>query len=218
MCHAIVWYHVLCQHFDQSQSSTIPCVYATATGYDCLPLYQPVLDLPLSGECCICKCERRWQNMQPQHRETTDKVPVIADNDTKLVLEERDLEGRSHPAEDGHMYLWIDGADLLATGSQNASDVGHDEWDDEGVDLDGLQDLLDSLDCSERESWDESSNSCTEDDVPDSPTLGDDISWWGFWQRDHQVKHSMIPIPVSRKVLDRVWDAYELELFNQLTF
>ncbi|KAJ5653372.1 hypothetical protein N7490_000375 [Penicillium lividum] len=156
--------------------------------------------------------------MQHQHRETTDKVPVTADNDTELFVKGIDLEGRSHPAEDGYMYMWIDGADLLATGPQNASDVGHNEWDDEGVDLDGLEDLLDSLDFSEGESGDETSNTCAEDDVPDSPTLGDNIPGWGFVQRDHQVKHSMIPIPVSRKVLERVWDAHELELFDLLTF
>ncbi|KAJ5889889.1 hypothetical protein N7504_010699 [Penicillium tannophilum] len=141
MCHAIVWYHALCQHQDQSQTSTIPCLYATATGYDCLPHYQPILDIPLSGECYNCEGERKWQQMQ---RKIADKpLPVIAnadmDEDADFDVDEIDLERHSQTSNDGYMHMWIGGTDMLATGSHSDLNGGlanswyeaHDELEEE---------------------------------------------------------------------------------------
>ncbi|KAJ5556504.1 hypothetical protein N7494_000419 [Penicillium frequentans] len=230
MCHAIVWYHALCQHQDQSQTSTIPCFYATATGYDCLPHYQPILDIPLSGECYNCKGERKWQQMQ---RKNADKpLPVTADADMDEIanfdVDEIDLECHSQTPNDGYMHMWIGGTDMLATESHSDLDgwwanswyEAHDESEEE-IDLEGIEDLLPSLPCSEMEFGRDGCESDTEgDEFPDSPILGYAGSWDVILQQSQsKISKSKIPVPVNRqKLLGHVWEAYKLELFDQLTF
>lgn len=230
MCHAIVWYHALCQHQDQSQTSTIPCLYATATGYDCLPHYQPILDIPLSGECYNCKGERKWQQMQQKNADKP--LPVIADADmdenAEFDVDEIDLERHSQTSNDGYMHMWIGGTDMLATGYHSELNGGlanswyeaHDELDEE-IDLEDIEDLLTSSLCSEMEFGRDGCESDTEgNNFPDSPILGYAGSWdFILQQSQSRMPKSMIPVPVSRKkLLERVWEAYELELFDQLTF
>ncbi|KAJ6002727.1 hypothetical protein N7451_005274 [Penicillium sp. IBT 35674x] len=236
MCHAIVWYHAFCQHQDQSQTFTIPCFYATATGYICLPHYQLILDIPLSGECYNCKGERKWQQKQTQmQRKNADKpLPVIADADMDKIAEfdvdEIDLECHSQAPNDGYMHMWIGGTDLLATGSHSDLNGGlanswykahDDDESEEEVNLEGIEDLLPSSPFSVMEFGRDGYGSDTEgDDFPDSPILGYAGSWDIILQQSQsRIPTSKIPVPVSRnKLLGHVWEAYELELFDQLTF
>ncbi|KAJ5915075.1 hypothetical protein N7454_011187 [Penicillium verhagenii] len=255
MCHAIVWYHALCHHLDQSQSSTIPCIYATATGYDCLPHYQPVLDFPLSGECCMCKGERRWQQKQTQmHRKPTDNPqpqpkpqpasadmndPANLENDPEYLefLEERDrFSNHNRTAEDWDMHLWMGGADLLARGSETETnmqfdmELNDDSWYDEEFYFEDAEDIPPSLSWfdmgpdSDSESESEvESHTLEGGDFTDSPTLGYDSPVWGMTasgqQDESATRKSMIPVSVSgNKALERVWEDWELEVFDQLTF
>ncbi|KAJ6085816.1 hypothetical protein N7486_004187 [Penicillium sp. IBT 16267x] len=240
MCHAIVWYHALCQHLDQSQTSTIPCFYATTTGYDCLPHYQPIIDFPLSGECCSCKGERRWlqKQLQAQRKHADNPLPIIANGDEITEFDvERGLERHSQAIIDGHMHLWIGGTDLLAAGSEvnihsdlddglgnSGYDASHNYEEDDEIDavyLEDLEDRLSSSPCSEMElGRDECESDAEGGDFPDSPMLGYAGSWDVILQRSQsRIPKSKIPVPASRnKVLERVWTAYELELFDQLTF
>lgn len=158
-------------------------------------------------------------------RKNADKLlPVIADAD----MDEIDLECHSQTSNNGYMHMWIEGTDSLTTGSHSDLNGGlvnswyeaHDDKSEE-IDLEGIEDLLPSSPCSEMEFGRDGCESDTEgDDFPDSPILGYAGSWDIILQQSQsRIPQSKIPVPVSRnKLLERVWEAYELELFDQLTF
>lgn len=171
--------------------------------------------------------------MQRKH---ADKPPVfagdeIAEVDVDEIDFERNLECHSQ-INDRYMHLWIRGTDLLATGShidihsdldgglRNSWYEADDDGEQEEVDLGDLEDFLPSPSCSEMEFGRDGCESDTEgDDFPDSPILGYARSWDVTLQSQSKMPKSKIPVPVSRNtLLERVWEAYEWELFDQLTF
>ncbi|KAJ5113428.1 hypothetical protein N7456_001962 [Penicillium angulare] len=240
MCHSIVWYYAFCQHLDEFQSSMIQCEHATVTGYDCLPYYQLILLLPLSGSCQTCIDEQRQQS---EDADVDIGIEVLFDFD-----EELNKENLGCPSEDNtvlcalkspvpipgyhtHLYSPIEGNFEREIRWDLKEEVDISDYDDDD-DLcpsplfsNGGSSIFSKLD-SEQD-W-----PCQECAFPDSPTLNYDASpydvsrQWGIAPNPYQEKtwQSRIPIPVSKNETkvqiepEQIWDADELELFNQLTF
>lgn len=171
--------------------------------------------------------------MQRIHADSTPAtadVDEIAEFDVDEIDVEKGLEQSRQTADDGYMHLWVGGADLLATEPQVVTNsdlgggLGHSWYDKEyegEVDLDGIERLQSSSPRSEMEfGRDACESSADGDDFPKSPVLGYAGSWDLMSQQSQStMPKSKIPVPVSQnKLLDRVWKANELELFDQLTF
>lgn len=215
MCHAIVWYHAICQHLDDTLSSLISCDTATLTGDECLAHDTPIVSLPLSGSCFPCKDEHlnKKQDCKPQGN--TNK-----DLDTKLQNSQNDEtspwahEPELIPGYHTHLYPRFD------TYEEPTSWLDLEEFEVEIADYEHLL-------SSERPRHDTPASSPElekdwfrrEFAFPDSPTLGYVAGRWdpvrrsvpGRWQ-------SMIPVPARTEAKERSWSDSDMELFDHLTF
>ncbi|KAJ5281492.1 hypothetical protein N7478_006864 [Penicillium angulare] len=240
MCHSIVWYYVFCQHLDEFQSSMIQCEHATVTGYECLPYYQLILLLPLSGSCHTCLDEQ--QQSEDESIDVDIGIEVLFDIDEELNKESSLSEENSvlcalkspMPVPGYHTHLYSPMSsnfekDIRWDMKEEVDISGYDDYDDDLFPSPcfstGGSSIYSKLDSDQ--SW--SSQECG---FPDSPTLNCDISLydvstqWGIASNPYEEKtwQSRIPVFVpkmetkAQTEAERVWDVDGLELFKQLTF
>lgn len=206
----------------------IQCYDAAATGYECLPYYQLMLLLPLSGSCPECIEEQRQQS---EGVEVEIGIEVLFDYDDEMnkeifVSQNTNAETVKSPVPipgyHTHLYPRFDGESKTYSNWDTKEDVNISDYDDlcPSPCFSCDESIYSKLDSEQN--W-----SRQEYALPDSPTLNYDVSMqWGFPSNSYvdQTWQSKIPVPVSRagtkvqEEQERVWDADELELFDQLTF
>ncbi|KAJ5703750.1 hypothetical protein N7493_010888 [Penicillium malachiteum] len=245
MCHSIVWYYALCQHLNEAQSLTITCDSATISGYDCLPIDQPILSLPLSGACYPCKHEYRKEAymMQTETAELNPKLEIEdvpgpeteAGNETNSDGQAGNNKRDSGDDDDDdttpdpdpipgyhtHLYPQLEGYIKKKSNWESLEEVHVEDGGEceEPCKSSFLLDDEESLVSSPvSEKW------CGEEfDAPDSPTLGCVTEKWrsASLPCPSTQRKSKIPVPMpGDKATKRhsTWNTYELELFDQVTF
>ncbi|KAJ6031191.1 hypothetical protein N7540_001923 [Penicillium herquei] len=246
MCHSIVWYYALCQHLEEAQSLIIACDSATVTGYDCLPIDQPILSLPLSGTCYPCKHKYR-KGAYMMRAETAVVDPEIEieaaagagtearDESNAEVQTGNDKRDNGDHDEDDttcepdpipgyhtHLYPQLEGYVKKKSNWESLEEIEVEDGEEESEEPCKSSFFLDDeeslVSSPVSEKW------CGKElDVPDSPTLGCIAEKWRSASLPCPTtkRQSRIPVSVPGDEVTKhhsTWNTYELELFDQLTF